>query len=398
MLFSTPDAWLARKGTRPLKFLDHGSLEVTTPRGRVLNFRGKHPGIAANLQLADWQMVRQTFLRGDIGFCEGYIEGTWTTRDLPQFFIFALENMRAMGGFFDGAWWQRAWFTLNNTILRGNTRSGSRANIMAHYDLGNDFYKLWLDETMTYSSALYEGEEGRSLAEAQRAKYRRILGHLNLAPGNKVLEIGCGWGGFAEEALRAGQSSVGLTLSPSQRAWAMERLRPQETDATKADIRLQDYRDVEGQFDGIVSIEMLEAVGERYWPQYFSGINRLLKPKGRAVIQVITILDEEFARYRRSGDFIRQYVFPGGMLISPSRFREEAAKAGLRVVEDFSFGQDYARTLRAWLERFDAAEAEIRAQGFDDAFLRLWRLYLSMCIGSFTVGRTDVVQYTLEHA
>ncbi len=398
MLFPTPDAWLARKSTRPLKHIERGSLEVTTPRGRVITFRGRQPGIAANLQLKDWQWVRQVFLRGDIGFCEAHIDGDWDTRNLPEFFIFALENMAAMGGFFDGAWWQRAWFTMNNTIFRRNNRSGSRANIMAHYDLGNDFYKLWLDETMTYSSALYAGEEPQPMAEAQRAKYRRMLNQLNLKPGANILEIGCGWGGLAEEALHMGKSVTALTLSPSQRAYAIERLQPLQSETAKAEIRLQDYRDVQGPFDGIISIEMLEAVGERYWPNYFQSVARLLKPGARAVVQAITILDEEFERYRRSGDFIRQYVFPGGMLISPQRFHEEASKAGLKVVDDFAFGKDYARTLTEWLARFDAVLPTIRAQGFGEEFSRLWRLYLSMCIGSFTVGRTNVFQFTLEHA
>lgn len=397
MLFKTSDAWLARKSTRPLKHIERGSLQVTTPRGRVITFHGKQPGINANLQLKNWQWVRQVFLRGDIGFCEAHIDGFWETRNLPEFFIFALENMAAMGGFFYGTWWQRAWFTLNNTIFRRNSRSGSRANIMAHYDLGNEFYKLWLDKTMTYSSALY-ADESTPLAEAQTAKYHRMLSQLNLPEGSEILEIGCGWGGMAEEALIEKQSMVALTLSPSQRAYAIERLAPLQTETANAEIRLQDYRDVEGKFDGIVSIEMLEAVGERYWPSYFESVSRLLKPGKRAVVQVITIVDEEFDRYRSSGDFIREYVFPGGMLISPQRFHEEAKQAGMKVVDAFAFGKDYARTLSEWLARFDAVRDQVRAQGFGDEFIRLWRLYLSMCIGSFTVGRTNVFQYTLEHA
>jgi cyclopropane-fatty-acyl-phospholipid synthase len=276
----------------------------------------------------------------------------------------------------------------NRIICRNNIR-GSRNNIKAHYDVGNDFYRLWLDETMTYSSALFS-QGAKDLAEAQRAKYGRILERINGA--SSLLEIGCGWGGFAEEASKSDRHVTGLTISPSQHAFATERL------AGKADIRLQDYRKTEGLFDAIVSIEMFEAVGERYWPVYFKTIAERLKKGGKAVIQTITIRDEFFEGYRVRSDFIRHYVFPGGMLPSARSFRKEAAKAGLQCLDSFDFGQDYARTLREWAIRFEEKRAEILSMGYSEAFIRNWRFYLGICAAAFAVGRTDVVQVELAHA
>jgi cyclopropane-fatty-acyl-phospholipid synthase len=255
--------------------------------------------------------------------------------------------------------------------------------------VGNDFYRLWLDRSMTYSSALYDGTD--ELYRAQQNKYERILSRIQ-KPGASVLEIGCGWGGFAERAAASAHHVTGLTISPAQHAFAQKRLNG------AADIRLEDYRSCKGRFDNIVSIEMFEAVGEHYWPQYFACVAERLKRGGRAVIQTITIRDDLFDGYRSRSDFVRHYVFPGGMLPSLARFREEAERAGLRFAGAFAFGRDYARTLRAWSERMQAKKDEIMALGHDESFLRNWQFYLGICAAAFQVERTDVVQVELVNA
>jgi cyclopropane-fatty-acyl-phospholipid synthase len=268
---------------------------------------------------------------------------------------------------------------------------------VAHYDLGNAFYRLWLDPTMTYSAALFGGDTTRSLADAQHAKYARVLGELAATPGAHLLELGCGWGGFAETAARAGYSITGVSLSDAQTVYARDRVARAGL-AARADLRLQDYRDVRERYDGVASIEMFEAVGERYWPAFFRTVRQALKPGARACIQTITIADERFERYRRTSDFIQQYIFPGGMLCSPSRFVAEAGAAGLEVDAIHRFGHDYAETLKRWLAAFDANVEAIRAQGFDDRFVRCWRFYLAYCAAGFASETTDVVQYTLRAA
>ncbi len=261
---------------------------------------------------------------------------------------------------------------------------------MAHYDLGNEFYKLWLDPSMSYSAAIYDADGSASLETAQQAKYRRILNCLDAKPGQRVLEIGCGWGGFAEMAVDDGLQVTGLTLSPAQLKWAQNRV-------PSADLRLQDYRDIGEKFDHIVSIEMFEAVGERFWPGYFRTIAQALKPGGKAVIQSITINDDLFADYRRGTDFIQQYVFPGGMLPSPTAFCLAAARQGLAVRREYAFGRDYARTLAEWRQAFETNWPQIAALGFDEPFRRLWRMYLCYCEAGFLVGNIDVVQFELSH-
>ncbi|MFZ4538721.1 class I SAM-dependent methyltransferase [Propionivibrio sp.] len=269
---------------------------------------------------------------------------------------------------------------------------------MAHYDLGNDFYRLWLDSTLSYSSALYSGDAKRSMEFAQLAKYRRILSRLKAKPGQRILEIGCGWGGFAETAAReAGVEVVGVTLSPAQFEYACQRI---SGAGLEGQVRLElcDYRDLASeQFDHIVSIEMVEAVGERWWPNYFKTLQRMLAPEGRAVVQSITIQDALFPRYRKGTDFIQQHVFPGGMLPSPSAFRRQAAKAGLVVRDEFAFGEDYSRTLAAWSANFEQQYPAIVALGFDERFRRLWRFYFAYCQAGFNSGCTDVMQFELAH-
>ena len=374
--------------------IEHGTLTLTTPDGKTRVFGGRKPGIDADLTIADWRAGPAVAAKGDIGLTEAYRDGWVDSTDLAAFLTFGLQNEDALEPFLYGhpiqALMVRALYLFNR-----NTKAGSRRNISAHYDLGNDFYKLWLDETMTYSSALYLPEDASAadpLVPAQHRKYDRILEGLGRSSGN-VLEIGCGWGGFAERALTHGDfATKGLTLSREQAQFARERL------GRDADIAIQDYRDEYGRFDSVVSIEMFEAVGERYWPTYFGKLKHVLADKGRAMVQTITMADRYFDRYRVSGDMIRSFVFPGGMLPSPNAFRDLAESAGLRVEDSFSFGKDYARTLRDWQARFEARLPEVRAQGFDENFIRIWRFYLAACTAAFEVGRTDVYQYRLSHA
>ena len=371
--------------------LDCGTLHFTAPNGEVTVFEGKHPGPSANFQVHDWDVLRQAAARGDIGLGEAYIDGLWDSDDVEGLIALFLRNMDSFDGFSDGNIIHRIGFVLANTLLRRNSIKGASRNIQDHYDVGNDFYSLWLDPSMTYSSALYAGKTD-DLQQAQRSKYERILSRL---PGAKssILEIGCGWGGFAERATDASHRVTGVTISPAQHGFATQRLSGRD-----ADIRLEDYRKIKGTFDNIVSIEMFEAVGEHYWPGYFAAVAERLKPGGRAVVQTITIRDELFAGYRTRSDFVRHYVFPGGMLPSVTRFTEEADRAGLKVAGMFSFGQDYARTLREWSARMIGASDKIRALGHDTRFLRNWEFYLAICAAAFAVDRTDVVQVELAHA
>jgi cyclopropane-fatty-acyl-phospholipid synthase len=325
---------------------------------------------------------------GDIGFAEGYLQGDWTTSSLPRLLTLLATNRRALEGPLYGSFLGRMLQRLLH-MMRANTRAGSRRNIAAHYDLGNDFYALWLDRGMTYSSALFAGDAGRTLEEAQRAKLARALRQLAPAAGARVLEIGCGWGSFAELAADAGLHVTGLTLSRAQLEFARARL------GGRADLLLRDYRDEHGRYDAVASIEMIEAVGERWWPAYFAKIAAVLPRGGRALVQAIVIDDALFARYREGSDFIRRYIFPGGMLPSPARVEMEAAAAGLSVHDAFPFGADYARTLALWRQRFLARWPEARALGYDERFRRMWEFYLAYCEAGFTAGSTDVVQYTL---
>jgi cyclopropane-fatty-acyl-phospholipid synthase len=338
--------------------------------------------------LHDWKAVNNALARGDIALGEDYIAGLWDTDSIEALFTVFLSNLHSLGVYAHGNFFQRLGFNVLNRILRRNSKSGSKQNIQSHYDVGNAFYKLWLDDTMTYSSAIFS-EHKKSLEDAQHAKYARILSRIT---GDRVLEIGCGWGGFAEAAANDSRRVTGITISPSQHAFATERL------GRRADIRLQDYRDTGGVFDSIVSIEMFEAVGEKYWPVYFRRLSNSLKKGGSAVIQTIVMRDDLFDVYRTSSDFIRHYVFPGGMLPSEKRFAEEARAAGLDLTDSYQFGQDYARTLREWGVRFETRLADIYNMGYSEAFVRNWRFYLGTCAAAFAVGRTNVLQLELKHA
>lgn len=381
----------ARIVLKLLERLRFGSLALHTPDGNVLHFGGGTPSVS--LQLHDWQVFSAALRSGDIGFAEAYLEGRWTTDNLPVLLEVLARNREGVEEALYGSWFGSLLYRIRHLMNR-NSRSGSRKNIHAHYDIGNDFYQLWLDPSMTYSSALFN-RTGMGLEEAQAAKYQRMLDELAVAPGARVLEIGCGWGGFAELAGRAGMQLTGVTLSSEQLAYARARL---AAAGLPGELVLRDYRDIDGQYDAIASIEMFEAVGESYWDSYFACIARSLRKGGRACIQTITIDESLFERYRTGTDFIQQYIFPGGMLPSPTVFRERARAHGLAVTSELRFGLDYAATLAAWRSAFHARLDAVRAQGFDERFIRTWEFYLCYCEAAFRASNTDVIQFTLEHA
>ena len=384
-----PAYYIEKSWRKAIGALEYGSLEFIAPNGEVTHCRGANPGPAARFHIHEWDVLRRIMARGDIGLGEEYIAGSWDTDSVENLVSLFLLNLDHFDNFSDGNLINRLGFVIHNALVRRNSISGSARNIKDHYDVGNDFYSLWLDQSMTSSSALYNGTQ--DLYRAQQNKYERILSKFD-KPNSSVLEIGCGWGGFAERAAADNHNVTGLTISPSQHRFATQRLNG------AADIKLEDYRRSTGRFDNIVSIEMFEAVGEHYWPAYFACVAQRLKRGGRAVIQTITIKDELFDGYRTRSDFIRHYVFPGGMLPSLARFREEAEKAGLKFAGAFGFGKDYARTLREWLVRMQGAESQIRALGHDQQFLRNWEFYLGICAATFEVARTDVVQVELVNA
>ena len=397
----------ARAGLRLLDYLRHGALTVVLPDGSHRRY-GEHPHQhtlpspqhpCAILRLHNWKVFAAALKSGDIGFAESFIAGDWSTPDLTELLKLFAANRQAMASVIYGTWGGRLLYRIKH-LLQHNSRANSRKNIHAHYDLGNDFYRLWLDETMNYSSAWFDGDLSQPMAQAQTAKVRRALQMAGVKAGDRVLEIGCGWGALAEQATTEFKASVvGVTLSTEQLAFAQQRLQDLGVSAgagASADLRLQDYRDIaDVPFDAICSIEMIEAVGRRYWPQYFQAVGRLLKPGGRACVQSIVISDALFERYISGTDFIQQYIFPGGCLPCPREFRQQAQAAGLVVEDELAFGLDYAETLRRWRDAFLARQAEAAALGFDARFMRIWEFYLAYCEAAFEVGNTDLVQYTL---
>ena len=397
----------ARSALKLLARLKHGTLTLQLPGGSIQRFgSGAEP--MASLHLHNWNVCGAALRSGDIGFAESYIAGDWSTPQLTDLLRLLIVNRKEVEDVIYGTWLGRLAYRLKH-LLNRNTKANSQKNIHAHYDLGNAFYELWLDGTMNYSSALFETPE-TSMKEAQNAKVRRALRMVQVKPGERVLEIGCGWGALAEMATTEfGASLVGVTLSTEQLQWAQARMARagvppagEPGAAVTQDLRLQDYRDIgvnqpaDQSFDAICSIEMIEAVGREYWPTYFSTVARLLKPGGHACIQSIVIADELYERYIDSTDFIQQYIFPGGCLPSPSVFRAQAKAAGLDVVDEFAFGQDYAHTLKLWRAAFVAELPRVRQLGFDERFVRIWEFYLAYCEAAFAQANTDVVQYTLR--
>jgi cyclopropane-fatty-acyl-phospholipid synthase len=373
-----------------------GHLELITPDHTRMVFGNAHAGPGATLEVHDWRACGRILRAGDIGLAEAWAAGWVSSPDLVALLRLALLNEAALEPALFGGVLARCWYRLRHW-LRPNTRNGSRRNIHSHYDIGNDFYRLWLDPSWTYSAAIFDGNYSQPLEQAQHRKYQRIIDTLGLRAGDRVLEVGCGWGGFAEQAARQGIHVHGVTISPSQLEIARGRI-----DAAGlgklAQLELRDYRDIDGTYDAVVSIEMFEAVGERYWSEYFDTLAARLKPGGQALVQSITIDERHFERYRSTADFIQEYIFPGGMLPSAERFEQHAADAGLCCTEHFAFGRDYAETLRRWRTAYHATATQSSALGLDTHFMRIWDLYFAYCEAAFDEGRTDVVQFHLHKA
>lgn len=406
---SSPDLpAAARRVLQLLQRLPHGVLQLQLPHGQVLVLPASGAGHAApdapraSLNVHRWSVFERTLKAGDIGLAESYIDGDWDTPDLAALLRLFTANRDHVESLVYGRWWGGMLHRLRH-LLRRNSRAGSERNIHAHYDLGNDFYRLWLDPGMSYSAAWFDGQDRTraDLQAAQHAKVRRALQETGLQPGQRLLEVGCGWGGLAEQAAReCGAHVTGVTLSREQLLWGQQRVRDAGLQQ-QVDLRYQDYRDLPAQhagdpFDAIVSIEMFEAVGHAYWPGYFRTLHRCLKPGGRACVQTITIRDDLFPRYLRSTDFIQQYVFPGGLLPSVSAFEAQARRAGFVVERRLAFGPDYAETLRRWHQAFVREWPAAQRLGFDERFKRIWTFYLAYCEAAFDTGNTDVVQFTLH--
>ena len=371
-----------------------GRLLAVTPDGAERLFRGMEPGPRAELHIAHPRLYRRLLTGGDVAFAEAYLDGDWDSPDLTALIEWGAVNEAAFGASLRGGALARSLRRAAH-LFRPNSRGGARRNIAEHYDLGNRFYGCWLDRSMTYSAALFDGPDG-DLERAQLHKFRRLAALAGVEAGHHLLEVGCGWGGFALWAAREiGCRVTAVTISRAQHDFAAQRVRAAGL-ADRVEVRLQDYRDLEGRFDSVVSIEMLEAVGEPYWPRYFGLLRERLKPGGRAALQVITIDDAYFQAYRRDADFIQRHVFPGGMLPSPSALRREVEGAGLVWREDHWHGADYARTLALWHGAFEDAWPRIRDLGFDERFRRLWRYYLAYCEAGFNVGRIDLLQLGLS--
>ena len=374
--------------------MNHGRLDIVLPDGRRFRAEGAKPGLAAEVTVHNPDSFARLIREGDLGFADAYIEGWWSTPDLQALMDVVFKDNPALLDEFTGMALVRAWEQLRHW-MRGNSKAQAKKNIAYHYDLGNEFYAQWLDESMTYSSALFEtGQE--SLERAQEQKYAALVDSLGVEPGAHVLEIGCGWGGFAEYAAgKRGLKVTALTISQAQHDYAVARMQRAGL-ADRVEIKLQDYRDERGVYDGIASIEMFEAVGEKYWPAYFDTVRDRLKAGAKATIQVITVPNERFNLYRKNVDFIQKYIFPGGMLISPARFAQEAQKAGLGWLSSIEFGESYSITLRRWHESFDRAWEKIQTLGYDTRFRRMWDFYLTSCAGAFQTGICDVTQITLR--
>jgi len=392
---TNPSLW-TRLAFAMLRRLRMGSLSVVLPDGQRFEFKGSHPGPTAEVRLQNQNVSKRLLLGGDLAFAESFMDGDWESPDLTSLIELCAVNWDYISRAVDGHWLGRAMRRIGH-FRRRNSKTGSRRNISHHYDIGNAFYARWLDPTMTYSSAIFD-ELDEDLEAAQMRKYRRLADQLDLSPGQSVLEIGCGWGGLARLlASEYGVKVVGLTLSTEQRDEAINRIAADGL-SDKIEIRLQDYRDVTETYDRIASIEMLEAVGEAYWPTYFATLRDRLAQGGRAAIQVITINDRNYESYRANPDFIQKYIFPGGMLPSPGRLATRFAGANMRVVADDGFALDYARTLAIWRGRFLKDWPAIAEQGFDERFRLMWEYYLCYCEGAFRAGHIDLRQIVMEHA
>jgi len=373
-----------------------GAFYAQMPNGQQIYINSGNDGPECRIVLHNWAPMRRVLLGGTIGVAESYMDGDWDSPDISEMLQFFLAN----GNIYHEVVGQSHLFNLVENIrhwLNRNNKSGSKRNIAAHYDLGNDFYKRWLDPSMTYSSAIYK-DGVNSLEAAQREKYRHLADKIGIKPGDHVLEIGCGWGGFAEYvASEIGAKVTGLTISQEQLDYACERIKNAGLDHL-VEFKFQDYRDEENQYDHIASIEMFEAVGEQYWPIYFDTIKRCMKPAGTAGLQIITINRDGYAQYRKRPDFIQKYIFPGGMLPSVPALEDVTGKSGLYLDHEFAFGPDYARTLAEWRVKFWDKWEDIKPLGFDERFKRMWEFYLFYCEAGFTVGSINVRQMFYKHS
>jgi cyclopropane-fatty-acyl-phospholipid synthase len=376
--------------------IPRGRIDMVLPDGRRFRAEGKEPGFVAELDIHNPDIFARLIREGDLGFCEAYMDGWWSTPDLMAFMDLVHDEADEIYDGFPGQGLVRAYERLR-FWLQSNSKRQARKNISYHYDLGNDFYSLWLDETMTYSSAKFEtGQE--SMEAAQILKYASMVDQMGAQPGDHVLEIGCGWGGFAEYAAKErGLKVTGLTISQEQYNYAVERIAKAGL-SDKVTFKLQDYRDETGVYDGIASIEMFEAVGEKYWPVYFKTLRDRLRPGKNATLQIITVQDRRWETYRRGVDFIQKYIFPGGMLPSPTVLRREVEKAGLSVARSIEFGESYSQTLRRWHETFNDRWDQVAELGFDDRFRRMWNFYLTSCAATFLSRNCDVTQITVTRS
>jgi len=376
-----------------VKALPKGRVDMILPDGRTFRAEGAEPGYVAVLQIHNDELFARLLREGDLGFCEAYMDGWWSTPDLMAFMDVIHDDAEHMYDGFPGQFLVRAYERMR-FYLQSNSKRQAKKNISYHYDLGNEFYGLWLDETMTYSSAKFETGQ-QSLESAQELKYASMIDQMGAQAGDHILEIGCGWGGFAEYAAKQrGLKVTGLTISKEQFNYAVERIEKAGL-SDKVTFKLQDYRDERGSYDGIASIEMFEAVGEKYWPVYFQTLRERLKPGRNATLQIITVQDKRWEVYRRGVDFIQKYIFPGGMLPSPSVLKAQVEKAGLSVAHHIEFGESYSQTLRRWHETFNTKWDQVAALGFDDRFRRMWNFYLTSCAGTFHCGNCDVTQITV---
>ena len=375
--------------------MQNGRVDFVLPDGRRFRAEGANPGHVAEIHIHSNDLFARLIREGDLGFCDAYLDGDWSTPDLQAFMDLVHDGNETIYDGFPGMGLVRSFEKLRFWLQR-NSKQQARKNISYHYDLGNDFYRLWLDETMTYSSALFDKDAQQSLEAAQTAKYKSMVDQMGVKPGDHVLEIGCGWGGFAEYAAKErGLRVTALTISEEQFKYAKERIENAGL-SDLVDFKLQDYRDERGLYDGIVSIEMFEAVGEKYWPVYFDTVRNRLKPGATATLQIITVDHARWDVYKRGVDFIQKYIFPGGMLPSPKVLREQVERAGLVVERSIEFGKSYDITLRRWHEAFNEKWDQIKALGFDERFRRMWNFYLTSCAATFDSGNCDVTQITIK--
>ena len=379
------DKWLSR--------IEAGELRAVFPSNFQKVYSGGQVGPTADIHINSWKLVPRLLLSGDMGLAESFLSGEWKTSNLTQLIMLGEINERALGNAVTPSKFINSIEKLRHQ-RRDNSKRGSRRNIAAHYDLGNEFYSHWLDNTMSYSSALFT-DFGEELEVGQNRKYQRLAKALKLKEGDQVLEIGCGWGGFAEIAAKEYKCNVvGITLSNEQAKFARRRMQENQL-SNLVDIRIEDYRDVQGSFDKIVSIEMFEAVGEEHWRNYFETIKTRLKPGGLAGIQSITIANEFFETYKRRPDFIQKYIFPGGILPSEDKLNNAVSSAGLKILDDYYFGKSYAETLRRWQSTFEQKWDDIKNLGFDEKFQKMWRYYLSYCEAGFETGHINVGQFLI---